>query len=221
MRDVLAACAGFAEDLSALLDGELLPERERALRAHVDGCEDCTERLAALARVDLALASAPLPALPDDLRARLDARIAREKPQVRPRADAAARRTAPRTRRRWLGAPALGLAAAAAAALALYLALRPGEATRSGAPIEEPRVAERRRVEPSPELPQVPEAPPRPAPAPAPPREIAQVETAEPSDEDLEELALALELDTLEDLDVIANLDLIERLLALEDEARG
>jgi mycothiol system anti-sigma-R factor len=103
---------------------------------------------------------------------------------------AEARRRPPRARPprlRRLGRSALGFAAAAAAAvLALYLGVRTGET-----PLEDG--------------------------APAP--QIAR--TAPPAAIDLDvvpadELAMVLEIETIEDLDVIANLDLLVQLVAVE-----
>lgn len=106
-------------------------------------------------------------------------------------ADARRRRPPARPPRlRRLGRPALGFAAAAAAAvLALYLGVRTGETPLEGG-------------------------------APAP--QIAR--TAPPTAVDLDavpadELAMVLEIETIEDLDVIANLDLLVQLVAVEAEA--
>ena len=152
MSESETACATVAEDLSALLDGELAEEREVAVRAHLESCPNCTDRVAALRRVDPALAAAPAPEVPADLRARVDARVSSE---MRPRrggrrqdesaaggrrqaesaaggqrqAESAAggRRQADsaagrRRRARWFTHPAMGFAAAAA--LALYVGVR-------------------------------------------------------------------------------------------------
>ncbi len=53
------ACADYAEDLSALLDDELSPERSREVRAHLEGCAACAEASAAFACVNQWIASAP------------------------------------------------------------------------------------------------------------------------------------------------------------------
>lgn len=154
-------CDEFGEELSALLDGELLPEREASVRAHVAGCADCRAELAVLERVDpwLARVAAPEPSarLADALRARIAAE-------------------APPARRRWLAPPVAVATLAAAAALALYFGVG---------------------------RPRTPLAP------------DAELE-ALPADE----LAVGLDLDTAEDLEVIANLELLEALVAL-DEGRG
>ena len=69
-------CGGYAADLSALLDGELGPERAALLRAHVAACERCRGQLARFERLDALLAGAPSPAVPASVQARLAARIA-------------------------------------------------------------------------------------------------------------------------------------------------
>lgn len=116
-------CARFAEDLSALLDGELAPAREAEVRAHLEGCAACRDRVGALRGVDEALRAAAPPAVPADLRARLRARI--EEADGGTRAPDAPPRVAPvtpRRSRRWQRS-SLGAALTAAAALALYLTL--------------------------------------------------------------------------------------------------
>jgi hypothetical protein len=101
----------------------------------------------------------------------------------------ATRRAAARTRRRF--APAWALPVAAAAALALTLVLK--LATHPESAVEPVPVA------------QVPAIPAPPAPA------EGELEALDP-----EALAVVLELDTIEDLPVIANLELLERLVAAE-----
>ena len=71
-------CEGFAEDYSALLDGELEAGRAVQMRAHVEGCAYCEAELQALRNVDAMLRAAPAPEVPSDLHARLRARIAAE-----------------------------------------------------------------------------------------------------------------------------------------------
>lgn len=137
MPEVPEACLAIEEELSALLDEDLEPGREAELRAHLDDCDRCTRRLEELCNVDLALASLPVSAVPDDLAQRLAARLDRE------RAPAAGGRTAPPPRRRLVG---LALAAAAAVALAIWVSLpddEPGEALPSlaGTPTPEPPAA--------------------------------------------------------------------------------
>ena len=215
MSEIPAACAGYDWDLSALLDGELCEEREMEVRGHVESCARCAARLEALRRVDRLLADGPMPAVPSDLRARLEARIAGEasEPRRRPRSPWRLGRLP--SRARWLG----GLAAAAAA-VALYLAVVPGGAPPEGTRVEvaesTPEAVPVGVVEKGPEAAPVevaetaPEAPP-----------VEDVDTA-PLDLDAatdEELALMLEIETIEDLDVIANLDLLEHMLLTEGEA--
>jgi anti-sigma factor RsiW len=171
-------CAPYAEEWSALLDGELASEREAELRTHLGTCARCQAKLASLARVDVLMAGLPVTEANADLYARLRARIdAHEAEEAGTARGPAPARRAPR-RARGLAAAAV----AAAAALALYLGL------------------------------------PRPRGETAPPPEIARDPEfdALPADE----LALGMDLDTAKDLPVIANLELLERLVALE-EGRG
>ncbi len=255
MSDVPASCQPFDEDLSALVDEELGPEREAEVRAHLAGCSRCAQRLEALCDVDLTLAGLPAPEVPGDLRARLAARIAAEPARIaaEPEAPRAAAppppRRAPPPRRR--SRSALWMTAAAAAlALAVWVAVRsePGVApqaplARTPAPapeavptpvpdppallvaVEEPPEAPAGPEEPAPAPTPVAVEQPTPAPAPPEPALEAPLQVAEaglPELADLEEadVALLLELDAVQDLEVIANLDLLERFLALE-ERRG
>jgi anti-sigma factor RsiW len=228
MSETPSGCRGFEADLSALLDGELAPERAAELRAHLAACADCRERLAGLARVDAALSAAPLPAVPASLRARLEARL-----ESAGQADTLLRRTrrAPAPRRAGWGRAA-GALAAAAAGVALYLAVATREPARlpetapappqiarplEEAPRELPREAPQVVVQapqavaklpaPAPPAPVLPEPP---VPAPQPPVELDLATVPE------DELGLALEIETVEDLDVIGNLDLLELVLASE-----
>jgi len=225
-------CLGFDEDLSALLDGELAAARRDELEAHVAGCARCEARLAVLRGVDRALAALPARAIPADLEARLAARLASDaavspmdagaagRASAAPRAPASpsAHARAPARVRRL--APWLALPAAAAAALALYLAVRPPVGAPGGA--GEPRVVARAPAAP-PAAPAPPLSPPAappatPAPAAEPAVQVAErvaPAAAEPDLEALddEDLGVALELETIEDLPVIANLDLLERML--------
>ena len=220
MVETPTGCQGFEADLSALLDGELAPERAAELRAHIGACPGCRARLAELARVDTALSAAVLPAVPGSLRARLDARLASTG-----RGDTPVRRSrrvdAPR--RAWRGRAA-GALAAAAAGVALYLAFATREPARpetapappqvarplEAAPREVPREAPQAVAKlPAPALPAP--AVPRPPPSPAQPPAVLDLATV-PEDE----LGLALEIETVEDLDVIGNLELLELVLASE-----
>jgi anti-sigma factor RsiW len=165
-------CAAFCEDYSALIDGELAPARAAEVRAHIDACPACRARLASLRRVDRSLAELSPPALPADLRTRLQSRI--ERPGARPLG-----RRAPGGRRRWLAAPAAAAAAAAAAAI-LYLA--PGEPEPSAV------VARNATAPSSPEI----------------------------AGADGVPEVLPLGIESVEDLDVIANLELLEAFVALD-----
>lgn len=216
MANIFETCAPYEADLSALIDGELAPEREAEVRAHLGGCAACSERLEALCDVDLALASIAVPPVPAGLRARLAERIAgdaavpegREESRPAPGRTRAPRRpplAPPRRSRRWLLRPALGAALAAAAVLAFYLAVT---SVDSSLPLEtptpEPRIAESAPVRP-------PEAPRR---------EVApEADVLAGASEG--ELAVILELETIENLDLIANLDFLERWVALEEGASG
>jgi anti-sigma factor RsiW len=222
-------CLGFDEDLSALQDGELAAARRAEVEAHVAGCARCEARLVVLRGVDRALAALPARGIPADLEARLAARLARAAPidaaaagraSAAPRAPAArpAHARAPLRARRL--APWLALPAAAAAALALYLAVRPPAGAPGGA--GEPSVVAQAPAAPpaAPAAPLSPSAAPPAAPAtPAEPAaQVAERVAPAPTEPDLdalddEELGVALELETIEDLPVIANLDLLERLL--------
>jgi len=73
------------ERLSAYLDGELPPLERTQVAAHLSGCRECADRLAALGAADAALAALPadVPAgyfesFPGRVRARLEARPARK-----------------------------------------------------------------------------------------------------------------------------------------------
>ena len=224
-------CADYADDWSAYLDAELPGEREALLRTHLEGCDLCAGRVAALRAADAALLDdLPLPEIGGDLRERLQTRID---------ADTVTSLGSERERRRRI-APLAGLLAAAAA-VAIYLAvaretpLSPGETEPAIAHTEVPPVPEEPTAEP--ELPEVelahdamPDTPKQPDGVVPEPEVIAVEEapatrTADPlldtaNELDAaseEELALVFELDTIEDLDVIENLDLIEALLSLEE----
>ncbi len=208
MTEIPAACLAYDDDLSALIDGELSAEREAEVRVHLDACARCRARIEELCNVDLALAAAELPAVPAELRQRLAARIARDAAEARP----APRRAAPRRAFRRLAAPAAGLAAAAALALALYATLRPAPTPEAPALVAGP---EPRREAVEPPVPVVPEpAPLELAREPAPDLGEAELDALAE-----EELAVVMELDTIQDYDVIANLDLLERFLDQEEGA--
>lgn len=209
--------------LSALLDGELDPESAAELRARLIDDPALAERSARLGEVDGQIRR--LAARPPDaarlarLRAALQTRLDAET-DAAPAADpipltprATRRRPA---RRAGLRAVA-PYAAALAAGLALYFAgglLRPEP--RLDAPREiAPRIAEVEiPAEPAPELHAGASLDPVAAPTEEP---LLASSSDEASDEASdEELAVALQLDVLADLDAIENLELLELLAFLE-----
>ncbi len=226
-------CLEYDEDLSALLDGELAPERAEEVRSHVAVCARCAARLAAFARVDSTLSrQAAMQPLPVDLEARLRERIdAEEAGRSAPPAQRARAGAAPRRPGRWV--PWIGAAAAGCAALALFVLLRPGreDALRGAdgiaqapaarpAPAPAPRVLAERAPAPTPHRVEEP-APSSPSPSPS---------DADLADASEDELSLGLELSqlgdddlhqTVSDLDVIQNLDAVERLDTLDPGNRG
>jgi hypothetical protein len=173
-----------------------------------------------------------LPVLSGELRERLQERI---------HADSISSLDEARARRRRM-APAAGLLAAAAA-LALYLSVTRDPPIAPPGTDPSPPIAHTKSEAPQKELPFERDDPhpqvardeaPQPAPtsplrAPAPTR-VAVQEPSTPEGADVsppqetlldtasdEELALALEFDTIEDLDIIENLKLLEALLILEE----
>ena len=195
MPETATACQAIEEDLSALIDEELAPEREAELRAHLATCDRCARRLEELCNVDLALASLPAPEVAWDLRVQLAERIAEHERRAAlsapaPRREERLRQAPPPRRRRWLGRQVAALAALAAAALlAVFATLRSGEA-------------------PVPDAPQI--AWPAPLEAAGTPPAVGLEELAD------EDLVMLLVLDAVEDLEVVANLELLEDLLELE-----
>jgi negative regulator of sigma E activity len=190
------------EELSALLDGELTPERARELREEVARDPALQGRLAAFEAVDQRLQSLPRPALASDLRARLQARIDRLEGPPSPTSLASPQVENPRFRR------AIPLALALAAGLTVVLLTRP-----LGNPASP---TEQLQVPPSPVTEVtvvVADTAKDPAPAPTPDAAL-EVEIQDASDE---ELAIAFELEMLSELDMIWELDLLEALLAMED----
>jgi anti-sigma factor RsiW len=209
-------CRAFDEELSALIDGELDARRRAEVEVHVAGCAGCARRLAALRSIDAALRSLPSPAVPSALRARLDRRLAAE------RAEPGTRRVPPPSARRWRGLLGVALpAAAAAAAVALYLALRapdPSGQTPEPAPIAKAPLVAPAEPEAEPRIAEAEPEPPAASPSPAPVPRIAERPPQSPGVGELEaldteDLAVVLDLDTIEDLPVIANLEVLERLL--------
>jgi anti-sigma factor RsiW len=186
------------EKLSALLDGELSPQEEAALRAEIARSPELAARLAAFAGLDERLRALPSRPVPADLHARVAERTRGAPARGAPRSGA------PPARRRWLAAAAL---AAAAAALALLVLPRaPREATQV-ARVEPPPVPLAPPLAVEPEVPALPEPAPTPAPTPTPapaPQRLAL-------DEDSE----------AEDLPVIAVLDVLAELDELEEVGSG
>ena len=262
--ELAKACIPFEEDLSALIDEELSPEREAEVRAHVGGCSHCAMRLQELCNVDLELAGLAQPTVSAELARGLAERVARdaeaplvahvprdaeaplvahpprdaEAPLVAPtlRVEPTGPRSAPRPgRRRWRdGVPLARVAAAAGLVLAAWLLLRGEEGVAPEPPLAGTTAEERQtpEFEPVPEpdtpsgeilavQPERPVAPPRKpeaevlaaggrTPAPGATSNGALAELPE------EDLAMLLELQAVEDLDLIANLELLETLLDLE-----
>jgi anti-sigma factor RsiW len=72
--------AHVEEELTALADGALPPERRAALEAHLAGCGDCRARRSALASTLASLSALPVPPAPrPGFEQRFYARLAREK----------------------------------------------------------------------------------------------------------------------------------------------
>lgn len=181
------------QELSALIDGELPPARAREVREEVEADPALSERLAGFESVGELLQSLPRPELPNDLRARLQERIDQVESSPSPSpASLEPRRPGPS---RWrFGAPLV--AALASGLMAVWLG-RPQpetEVERSDFTLSD---ANDRDLAASDSLDAGP-----------------AIENA--SDE---ELAIAFELETLRELDVIWELDLLEALLAMENAA--
>lgn len=206
------------EALSALIDGELGAEETRVLRERLAREPALAARHAELGALDRRLRERPAPPLPADLHARLRARIAAETTDTTetPETTAIAERPSPprsraplRPRRRWLPA-----AVALAAGLALYLAVVPRSETPDTPPqtvARAPEPAPGTVAEPAPTLTPAPAPALAPAPTPAPTR-LAEAELPD------ESLAIALQLDTLEDFELIDQLELLELIDALAPE---
>jgi sigma-E factor negative regulatory protein RseA len=181
--------------LSLLIDGELGPEEEAALRGELARSPELVRRLAELEAVDAALGALPARPVPPQLRAGLAERIRAEAVL---RVERPPRRRAPR---RWLAAAALA-SAAAALALVVLPKLRREEAPLAQAeraPVPPAPAAEVARPAPPVELAERP-----PPPAPAPRTEPVPAATDEP------DIALADDLPVIEVLDVLAELGELE-----------
>jgi hypothetical protein len=74
---LIGPCADYEHDLVELHEGDLPPERARAVRLHVGHCACCREWSRAFAALDVQLAAElPQPRLPADFDARLQERLA-------------------------------------------------------------------------------------------------------------------------------------------------
>lgn len=196
------------EALSALRDGELSPSEQADLSRRVDSEPALRERIEAFEAVDRALGGLSSREVPADLGQRLRARVDRDRvtPRVRLR-DPDRRSAGPRRRGGSWGAVGAGLAAAAA--LALYLAI-----PTPGPQVPGPGFGPVTPGDRSPaEL--VERAPSRIAPV-APAQEV----WADPGgfqDASEEEVAIAFHYETLADLEMIEELEMLELLAALDE----
>ena len=119
MREDLPACDKVLL-VQAELDGELDAAQAAALETHRANCPICQAAQQALLHTRALLRAEPYEATPDDVRARVMARLRQVAPQAAPAARLHARR-----RWTWLRGPGLGfgLGAACAAAIALLVVL--------------------------------------------------------------------------------------------------
>ena len=207
------------EQLSALIDGELDAEQERQLRARIAAEPQLAERLARLEGVDVALRALPGATLPSGLEQSLRDRI-----DSADSASAQVRVLPLRDRRLWAGA---GLAAAAA--LAVYLVLpgsvsMPGEKGSSELASSETSIFESALPESA--LPE--SALPESALSESALSESALSESALPEtsisasalvEATDEEIGIVLDYETLADLEVIEDLELLEWMA--EQDERG
>lgn len=115
------------QELSALLDGELTPERAAELRQRIENEPEHSARFAELSAVNDSLRGLTPPAMPADLRARLQQRIDRDAPAPVERSS--------RMRAMGWGAP---LAAALAAGLVAAWLMFPGSPTEEAQVVVEP-----------------------------------------------------------------------------------
>lgn len=191
------------EALSALRDGELSPSEERGLRTRIESDPALRGRLEAFEAVDGALGNLASREVPSDLARRLRERIERESVGSGGRARRAPERGTPARRRSgaW-GALGVGLAAAA---VALYLAVPSPPGPETGPAGSEVAEVGDTPADFVPAEPRVAEAPqPR----------------AEPDvllDASEEEVAIALHYETLADLEMIEELEMLELLAALDE----
>jgi anti-sigma factor RsiW len=166
------------KELSALVDGQVAPEREAEMRARISADPVLGGRLADFERVDSALRALPAVELPRAQKEEMRARIASEvvsRAQARNQSASRPTRLTPRRGRLWASA-----ALAAAASLAIYLVL--------------------------------PDAPSG--------LDETLLATALEDATD-EEIGIALDYETLADLDVIEDLELLELMMDLEEQEAG
>jgi negative regulator of sigma E activity len=209
-------------ELSALLDGELPPERARLLREEIEADPQLRERLAEFEAASERLRALPQSELPAGFGARLRERIGEPE-----RGNIAGPARSMRSFSRW-GVP---LAAALAAGLVAVWLMQP---VSDSAELDPPELQEARvRQQPG-------ARPPRPqlrlpdqehqeqddqlfVQDPAAPNRLEPVRGSEtdPDDSSDEEVAIALELETLRDFDLIQELDLLEALLIIESAEEG
>jgi anti-sigma factor RsiW len=71
-------CRQIEHDLGLHLDGELPPERDNALRAHLDACESCRDELARLRSLAEAVAAVPAGEPPAQVWAAIERRLSDE-----------------------------------------------------------------------------------------------------------------------------------------------
>ncbi len=244
-----AAREAWDQDLSALLDGELDDARAVELRAHASGCDRCGPRLAAFERVDSLLRATPLPEVPDRIAESLARRLAEDRPAPVTHLDEARRRRwqrAPAIGVVFAAAAALALylwsrpdpALVPAGEPEAPIAVEPAPPAPTTEPSPPTSIAEAPTTEPEPAIPEpetavaeVPAPDPTVAetPAPEPPTSIAEAPAPVPPDPapaPLEEeppvdlVVALLGVEEEEDLDVIAHLEILERLL-LEEAGSG
>lgn len=67
-------CEQYRELISRLMDGDLSPDEEKALKAHIENCEDCRKLYAAFASLSSAL-SGELEEPPEDMKANIMAAV--------------------------------------------------------------------------------------------------------------------------------------------------
>ena len=103
-------CGQCVEKLTDLLNGDLTPDAERDVRAHIDECEQCARAFAQMRGIVVALRGLPEVEPPADLRERLRSIAVQPEPE------------SGSLWRRWRPA-AIGLAAAAAALLMVTIGL--------------------------------------------------------------------------------------------------